>query len=834
MMLQIIVYTIAVAAALSVAGLCAERFAGLHRLPRRTAWAAAMLLSVLLPAAMILLARPAEFRNVPVTAADLDVPSINPEPAGFARSPTAQLPAQALPSVTSAQSVPAAPSTDVAPRSTWKLPRPTDRLLITVWLAASCLLALYLLGANLLLHRRMKSWHNATVQDHEVVISEVTGPILLGAFAPRIVVPRWLLLQPHGTQTLILQHEQQHVLARDALLIMAGLVAIVAVPWNLPLWWQWRRMRQAIEMDCDARVLDAGADANAYAQVLLAVTQRSGRGPVGALAMSEPVHALERRIANLLPDATRYARLQAIAVLLLAAVGTGAALALEAPALPGRAAAAAAPAPRVPEPTQAVQSQVLAHLPAKPASFVVRILSPVAEPSPFTLRVAGYRASPPPSGGADAAVRARLERYYAVLVEKLGAVPGLKLITEAAPGLPDVSYEISMGLGADWQGVVTEATSVQSPSVRKVLSTTLDASVLGIVLPAEARDAMPVDDPDRDMNRFVERMRLELFPADRTLVDQKLFELRDPELSPFLRAQALSQLMKLDSLYDSSGARMDSFGGRVMTYRPDPALLRAATEVAMTDKDPEVRSRLWSTLSGLAPTSPYPIDPAVLAAPAGRALASETDLHMQLLLVRILSRIAADPEARAALESAASNSADNDRPELVRMAARRVLDGGAGWNDYFLERLRDPRVPDAERVELIQHAYLISNTSHWAGPGGKMKLDEAAERSLGSLLKSSASTEVVAAAVSLLTSRLVLRSADKAGSRVAFEELLDFLRAGTGKPGADPRIRSSVLAQLVYDLPSHPEARPVFEDIVARDVDPALRESARQALDRKP
>ncbi len=361
MMLHVFGYAIGVASVLSVVGICAERFARLQRLPRRTAWAAAMLLSVLLPAGMILLARPADIRNVPATAADQYVPYINPEPAEFAESPAAQLPAQALP----------------APRSTWKLPRPSDSLLITVWMATSSVLALYLLGANLLLRRRMKGWHNATVQDHQVLVSEVTGPALLGAFSPRIVVPRWLLLQPHGTQALILQHEQQHVLARDALLIRAGLVAIVAVPWNLPLWWQWHRMRQAIELDCDARVLGAGAEVNAYAEVLLAITQRSTRIPAGALAMSEPVHALERRIANMLPDAVRYAKLQAIAVLLLAAAGAGAALALEAPALPGRAGAApraapqgvSTPAPRALEPAPAVQTQALAQPAAEAASF---------------------------------------------------------------------------------------------------------------------------------------------------------------------------------------------------------------------------------------------------------------------------------------------------------------------------------------------------------------------------------------------------------------------------------------------------------------------------------
>ncbi len=81
---------------------------------------------------------------------------------------------------------------------------------------------------------------------------------------------------------------------------MAGLFVIAAVPWNLPLWWQWRRMRQAVEMDCDARVLRTGADANAYAKVLLAVTRRTTAAR-WCPCMSEPVAALERRIECLVP-----------------------------------------------------------------------------------------------------------------------------------------------------------------------------------------------------------------------------------------------------------------------------------------------------------------------------------------------------------------------------------------------------------------------------------------------------------------------------------------------------------------------------------------------------
>jgi hypothetical protein len=412
-------------------------------------------------------------------------------------------------------------------------------------------------------------------------------------------------------------------------------------------------------------------------------------------------------------------------------------------------------------------------------------------------------------------------------VEKLAAVPGLRLVSEATPGVPDVAYEVSVRLGTGWKGVVIEATSVRNPSTPKVLSTTRDASPLVDLFSAEMRDAMPAEDPDRDMDGFVQRLRLELFPPDRALLDQKVSELRNAQLPIGLRAQALRSLMTVDSLYDASGARLDSFSGRVAGYPPDPALLSAATEVALTDKDPKLRLSLWNTL---ILERLNPIDPAVLVAPAARALARETDPRVQLLLVNILNLSAANPEARAALESAARNGADIDRPELVRMAARRVLNGGAGWNDYFIARLKDPKVPDAERVALVDYAYSISGTARLVRSGTRMKLDEAAERSVGSLLRSSSSREVVAAAASLLGSRVRRQSPDIPGSSVAYEELLDFLRAGTGKPEADPKVRDTAVRLLVGDLPSHPEARSVLEEIVARDRDPVLREDARRAL----
>lgn len=795
-MLQVMAYSIAVAVALSMVGACLERMAGLYRLPRRAGWMAVMLLSVLFPAAMILLARPAAMDPVPLPAVEVSAPIATRAPADIAQPIPEFAPAPAAPT-----------QVHQAGRSTaWRIPTPTDGQLMLAWLVASVVMVLYLGGARLALRRRAAGWKPARMVAQDVLVSEVTGPALLGVLRPRIVVPRWLQGQSPASQTLILEHERQHMLARDPLLILAGWLVIAAVPWNLPLWWQWRRVRQAVELDCDARVMRGGAEAITYAEVLLAVTRRATRSPAGALAMSEPVHALERRIAGLMPNVVRHARLQTFALLMLAVVGAGAALALEAPALPDRA-SGSAPTPAFAQPA------------STPAPFMVRVWSPVAEPpAPSMFSLALERDRPRPDGAPDAAAKARLERHYSILTEKLRAVPGLVLVTESTPGATSVPYEVAVRLGEGWQGVHIEATSALYPSYRLLWRSIDTPGPLYTPRLTALRDDVHVEDPDREMENLVQRMRLELFPPDRAFLDKRMSDFRDPQLEPDQRRQALFQLMTADR-------RRDSFSGAFppRTYRPDPGLISAATDVAITANDPGLRLQIWHILGGIGTPR---IDPAVLVAPAERALARETDLRVQLGLVSILGMSLADPQVRAVLDSIAYAESERNRPELVRMAARRVLTGGAGWNEYFVSRLDDPQVSDAERLDLINYAYSISGGS--LAPGEmRLQLDEATERSLAGLMNKRDSTEVAVAVVGLLF---------RAGGTVAREEFINYLRAETGRaetgrPAADNEVRRSVLSVLAYSLRSHPEDRPLFEEVMARDHDPAMREAARQALE---
>jgi bla regulator protein blaR1 len=48
----------------------------------------------------------------------------------------------------------------------------------------------------------------------------------------------------------------------------------VCKPWNLPLCWRLRRVRIAVDIDCDARVSRRGYDHSIYGEIPIAVAER--------------------------------------------------------------------------------------------------------------------------------------------------------------------------------------------------------------------------------------------------------------------------------------------------------------------------------------------------------------------------------------------------------------------------------------------------------------------------------------------------------------------------------------------------------------------------------
>jgi TonB family protein len=173
--------------------------------------------------------------------------------------------------------------------------------LVVAWALASLGLCLALANGARRLGRARLRWSARSVDGHRVLLSDGIGPAVLGLRRPEIVIPPWVLELGAEDRRLILAHEAEHRDGRDPAMLAAGLLAVVALPWNVPLWWGFRRLRDAVETDCDARVLArTGGGLRSYARLLLDVGARPGLAvPLGA-GFGERVTTIERRILAML------------------------------------------------------------------------------------------------------------------------------------------------------------------------------------------------------------------------------------------------------------------------------------------------------------------------------------------------------------------------------------------------------------------------------------------------------------------------------------------------------------------------------------------------------
>jgi len=168
------------------------------------------------------------------------------------------------------------------------------------------------------------------IDGYDVLVSDDVGPALLGVLRPRIVVPRWVLSFDDVERGVILEHERQHAAARDPILIAAGALTIALAPWNLALWAMFARLRLAIELDCDQRVLTSHCDARRYGRVLVTVYEQAHAERM-QLAFVARRSNLERRIRRLVERAPRLVSSRGLAALATALVSIAAACETVAP-----------------------------------------------------------------------------------------------------------------------------------------------------------------------------------------------------------------------------------------------------------------------------------------------------------------------------------------------------------------------------------------------------------------------------------------------------------------------------------------------------------------------
>lgn len=176
-----------------------------------------------------------------------------------------------------------------------------DVWLLAMWILLSLTVGLACAAGRWQLARRKRGWVSAEVHGRAVLISDNTGPAVIGLVSPVVVLPRWALALEPSALTTILSHERQHVAAGDAWFVHAAALATVVMPWNPVVWWMAARLRLAVEIDCDARVLAAGPqtpeDVARYGELLLAVATRRPQLTAGVTAaLIESSSTLSRRI----------------------------------------------------------------------------------------------------------------------------------------------------------------------------------------------------------------------------------------------------------------------------------------------------------------------------------------------------------------------------------------------------------------------------------------------------------------------------------------------------------------------------------------------------------
>jgi TonB-dependent SusC/RagA subfamily outer membrane receptor len=256
------------------------------RLPTRHVWIASLLLTLGVPLLALAAGGSGASREAP--------------------SPVDLQPAIAVPSDFAAEETHARPLIPEVVLPAW-IAR-VDSLALALWGALALVALVRLASAHWGLRRQSSRWSPIEIAGYRARLSSGTGPAVVGVLKPSIVVPEWALESPSPVVRLMLAHEHEHVRSRDPLLLLAADIAVSLVPWHPALHWQRSRLRLAVELDCDARVLRTHRDTRRYAELLLCAARRPALVPErlsAAVALAPRPSTLERRIAAMTENRSR-------------------------------------------------------------------------------------------------------------------------------------------------------------------------------------------------------------------------------------------------------------------------------------------------------------------------------------------------------------------------------------------------------------------------------------------------------------------------------------------------------------------------------------------------
>ncbi|MEO8481145.1 MAG: M56 family metallopeptidase [Acidobacteriota bacterium] len=314
MTIRMAVYAVIVSALLGITALFFERAAVWLRLPRRWTWAAG-LLSVLALTCGLPWRQPTPPSGLAVAFVSGPFASVTTSVGRWWFQPN----------------LPPTAAADVL-----------GDIVFATWVSASVLLTLFYAAGIIHLRRSRRRWPTAIRGRYSILVSEDIGPAVVGLWSTHIVVPQWALELDAAHVELLLRHEQAHQAARDSALVHFAELAVAAMPLNPVAWWMRARLRVAIEIDCDARVLAGksgspqtpSAEVEIYGELLLTVASHPATRPTRFVpALIERPSMLRKRILAMRPSTYRFLRSRLIAASLIGASLVAAAIVLPTPSL---------------------------------------------------------------------------------------------------------------------------------------------------------------------------------------------------------------------------------------------------------------------------------------------------------------------------------------------------------------------------------------------------------------------------------------------------------------------------------------------------------------------
>jgi TonB family protein len=206
-----------------------------------------------------------------------------------------------------------------------------DRPLLLLWVSLTLLALGRIAIATARLWRKRHEWTPREIDGVPLFVTPDLGPAVVAMPDARILVPQWMLGLDAPALSTVIRHESEHRVAGDARLLLGASIVGALLPWNPAVWLLRRRLRLAVEMDCDARVLRHDPRVDRYGSLLLAIAQHPRHAPRLAAALTESTSDLERRIDAMTTRPTRSPRARAATLAIIAAGAIGVACALPGP-----------------------------------------------------------------------------------------------------------------------------------------------------------------------------------------------------------------------------------------------------------------------------------------------------------------------------------------------------------------------------------------------------------------------------------------------------------------------------------------------------------------------